>query len=270
MSEPHLLRELSDDGVLLLTLNRPETMNSISAEINRGLMAAMRDSKTDNRIRVIVITGAGRGFCSGADLSAGGPARSDFDGTGGGPGRAARVNKLGPGDLVMAFADADVPIIAAVNGPAAGAGFGLALCCDIRIASDQARLGTIFIKRGIGPDYGTSFWLPRIVGLSKAYELVYTGDLIDAQAALAIGLVNRVVPHDSLMEETLTLARTIASGPAIAYTYSRRAIARSLENDLRSQLELEWTNQSELLTTRDAREGFAAFRERRPPVFTGE
>lgn len=270
MTEPHLLRELTDEGIFVLTLNRPDTMNSISGEISRGLMEAARESKTNDRIRAIVLTGAGRGFCSGADLSTGGPVRSDFDGSGGGRGRAARVNKLGPGDLVMALADADVPIIGAINGAAAGAGFGLALCCDVRIASDQARMGTIFIKRGIGPDYGTSFWLPRVVGLPKAYELIYSGDLVDAETALAIGLVNRVVPHDSLMEETLAFARMIASGPSVAYTYTRRAVVRSLDNDIRSQLELEWTNQTELLATQDAREGFAAFRERRSPSFKGE
>jgi 2-(1,2-epoxy-1,2-dihydrophenyl)acetyl-CoA isomerase len=270
MSEPALLREITDDGVVVLSLNRPETMNSINGEINAGIIEAARESKTNNRIRAIVITGAGRGFCSGADLSTGGPARGDLDGSGGGRGRSAMVNKLGPGGLILALAEADVPIIGAINGAAAGAGFGLALSCDVRIASEQARLGSVFIKRGVGPDYGTSFWLPRLVGLARAFELIYSGDLLDAQAALSVGLVNRVVPHDSLMEETMAYARMIASGPPIAYTYTRRAIVRSLDNDLKAQLELEWTNQSELLATRDAREGFAAFRERRAPVFSGE
>jgi 2-(1,2-epoxy-1,2-dihydrophenyl)acetyl-CoA isomerase len=269
MSEPELLRELTDEGVLVLTLNRPETMNSMNGAISQGLMAACQETKGNDAIRVIVITGTGRGFCSGADLSSGGPVRSEYEGTDGGPGRSARANKLGPGTLVEAMADADVPIVGAINGAAAGAGFGLALCCDVRIASENARLGSVFIKRGVGPDYGTSFWLPRIVGQAKAYELLYSGDLLDAQAALAIGLVNKVVPHDSLMEETLAYARMVASGPPLAYTYTRRAALRSLGNDLRTQLELEWANQTELLGTSDAREGFRAFLERRAPVFKG-
>ncbi len=271
MAENELLRDLNDDGVLLLTLNRPETMNALNAAISDGLAAAARESKTNDAIRVIVITGTGRGFCSGADLSGGGPARGDFEGGGNAParGRVARVNKFGPGQIIFALADADVPVIAALNGAAAGAGFGLALTCDVRIASDQARLGPVFIKRGIGPDYGTSFWLPRIVGLARAFDIMYRGDLLDAQSALAIGLVNKVVPHESLMEETMAYARAIAAGPPIALTYTRRALMRSLDNDLRRHLEYEWENQTELLETKDAREGFAAFLERRQPKFAG-
>lgn len=268
MPESDILRELTDDGVLVMTLNRPETMNAVNGPINAALMAAARDSKRDNNIKVIVITGTGRGFCAGADLSGGGPARGDFEG-GGPAGRSARVNKTGPGELVDALANADVPVIGAINGAAVGGGFGLALSCDVRIASDAARLGSVFIKRGVGPDYGTSFWLPRIVGLSKAFELMYSGELLDAQAALAIGLVNKVVPHEKLMEETMAYARMIAAGPPIAYTYTRRALLRSLDNNIREQLEYEWENQSELLGTKDAAEGFAAFLQRRPPAFKG-
>jgi len=271
MPEPELLRELTPGGVLLMTLNRPETMNALNGAISAGLTEAARESKRNDGVRVILITGTGRGFCSGADLSGGGPARSDFEGDGAAPvrGRASRVNKFGPGDVISALAEADVPVIGAINGAAAGAGFGLALTCDVRIASDQARLGPVFIKRGIGPDYGTSFWLPRIVGLARAFDIMYRGDLLDAQSALAIGLVNKVVPHESLMEEAMAYARMVASGPPIAYTYTRRALMRSLDNDLRRHLEYEWENQTEMLETKDAREGFAAFRERRGANFTG-
>ena len=130
-------------------------------------------------------------------------------------------------------------------------------------------MGSIFIKRGVGPDFGTSFWLPRIVGLPKAYELLYSGELLNAREALEIGLVNRVVPHESLMEETLAYARMIANGPPLALTYTRRSAIQSLENNLSQQLTLEWTQQIELLTTNDAHEGFAAFLDRRDPKFTG-
>lgn len=266
MSESDVLRELTEDGILILTLNRPEQMNALGGGIPEGIKAAALESKRNDEIRAIVITGAGRGFCAGADLSTGGPA------AGGGSSqrrRSTMVDKRGPAEYVEVLANADVPIIGAINGAAAGAGFGLALAMDIRIASDQARFGTIFIKRGIGPDWGTSYWLPRLVGLPKAMELIYSGDLLSAEEALAIGLVNRVVPHDSLMDETLAYARKITAGPPIAYTYTRRAMQQSLQNDLSQQLELEWANQIELLGTDDAKEGFKAFLEKRKPVFKG-
>ncbi|HEY7270604.1 MAG TPA: enoyl-CoA hydratase-related protein [Dehalococcoidia bacterium] len=273
MSEPDVRREQTADGVLVLTLNRPDTMNAINGGINAALVKAARDSKVDDSIRAIVITGNGRGFCSGADLSAGGPARGDFEGGGDGAsarGRSSRVNKFGPGELIAALADADVPIIGAINGAAAGAGFGLSLTCDVRIASENARMGPIFIKRGVGPDYATSFWLPRIVGLARAFDIMYRGDLMDAQTALSLGLVAKVVPHENLMDEAMAYASMVAKGPPLAYTYTRRALQRSLDNDLRRHLEYEWENQTELLETRDAGEGFRAFLERREPSFEGQ
>ena len=270
MSGPDILHEQTPEGIVVLTLNRAETMNSLSGEIVQVIIATARASKTDDSIRAIVITGNGRGFCSGADLSLGGPARGDDDGGSANRGRSASADKFGQaGQLVTALAEADVPIIGAINGAAAGAGFGLALCCDIRIASDQARMGSVFIRRGIATDYGVSYWLPRIVGLPKAYELLYSGELLDAKAAMAIGLVNRLVPHEELLKETMAYASTIAAGPPLALTYTRRAVQRSLDSDLRHQLEFEWTQQSELLGMADAREGFRAFLERRPPNFTG-
>jgi len=269
MTEPAVLSELTDDGILIATLNRPDKMNALSAGIAMGIVDLAQQTKRNDAIRVLVITGAGRGFCAGADLSSGGPARSENASKDMGSSRSAMVDNLGPGGIVEALADADVPIIGAINGAAAGAGFGLALCCDVRIASDQARMGTIFIKRGVGPDYGSSYWLPRIVGLPKAFELFYSGDLLDADQALAVGLVSRVVPHESLMEETMAYARMIAKGPPIGYTYTRRSLIQSSENDLHRQLVLEWIQQSQVLNTNDAREGFRAFIEKREPEFRG-
>lgn len=265
MNEPEVLRELTEDGILIVTLNRPDKLNALNVGIANGILDALQETKSNDAIRVLVLTGTGRGFCAGADLSSGGPAKSRDTV----PGRSALVDKQGPGKVVEVFAEADVPIIGAINGVAAGAGFGIALCCDIRIASDKARLGTIFIKRGVGPDYGTSYWLPRIVGLPKAFELLYSGELLNAEEALEIGLVNRIVPHESLLEETIAYARMIANGPPLAYTYSRRSLLQSSENNLRRQLTLEWTQQSELLNTNDAREGFTAFLEGREPKFKG-
>ena len=265
MSEPEVRRELTKDGILIITFNRPDTMNALSLGINTGIIDAVRETKSNDDVRVLVLTGTGKGFCAGADLSSGGPARSP-DAV---QGRSSIVDKQGPANIIETLADADVPIIGAINGAAAGAGFGIALSCDIRIASDKARLGSIFIKRGVGPDYGTSYWLPRIVGLPKAFELLYSGELLNAEDALKVGLVNRIVPHESLMEETISYARMIANGPPIAYTYTRRSLIESSENLLHRQLVLEWTQQTEVLDTNDAREGFTAFLERRVPKFKG-
>lgn len=269
MSEPAVLRELTEDGILIITLNRPERMNALSAGISDGILEAVKETKWNDSVRVLVITGTGRGFSAGADLSSGGPARPASSGKDAVRGRSAMVDKQGPARTAEAMADADVPIIGAINGAAAGAGLGLALCCDIRIASDQARLGTIFIKRGVGPDWGASYWLPRIVGLPKAIELFYSGELLNAEQALAAGLVSRIVPHESLMDETIAYARMIANGPPIAYTYTRRALLQSLDNDLHRQMVLEWTQQIEVLDTNDAREGFRAWTEKRDPKFKG-
>jgi 2-(1,2-epoxy-1,2-dihydrophenyl)acetyl-CoA isomerase len=265
MSEQEVLRELTNDGILIVTLNRPDKMNAINIGLRDGILAAVQETRSNDDIRVMVLTGNGRGFCAGADVSSGGPARNGETVRA----RADIVDKRGPADFIEALANADVPLIGAINGAAAGAGFGLALCLDIRIASDQARLGSIFIKRGLGTDYGASYWLPRLVGLPKAYELLYSGELISADEAFEIGLVNRIVPHESLMEETIEYARMIAKGPPLAYTFTRRSLIQSFDNDLRQHLTLEWTQQSELLSTKDAREGFKAFLEKREPKFSG-
>ena len=264
MSGPDLIRELGNGGVLTLTLNRPETLNSLGGTMTHDLIDSFRGAKGDSKVRAIVLTGAGRGFCSGANTSTGGPNRP--------PGERPVVAGIDPkigeaGELVTAMAESTAPIIGAINGAAAGAGFGLALCCDVRIASNQARMGSVFIKRGLATDFGAGYWLPLLVGPAKAYELLYSGDLLDAQSLLALGLVNRVVPHESLMDETMAYARMIADGPAQAYAYSRRNVIRAFKTDMRAFLEQEWASQSELLVSHDAREGFAAFREKRAPRF---
>lgn len=264
MAESDTIRELTDDGVLVLTFNRPQTLNSLGGTLTADLLAAARETKTNDRVRALVITGNGRGWCSGATVTARDGAAAPATTLR----RASTVNKLGQlNDIVMAMYDADVPIIGAVNGVAAGGGFGLALCCDVRIASEQARMGTIFVKRGISLDCGASFWLPRIVGVPKAYELAYSGEMMGAEELLRLGLVNRVVPHESLMDEAMAYARSLANGPGIGLAYTRRLIARSLDTDLRTQLENEGTYQTEALATHDGREGFRAFAEKRQPQF---
>lgn len=265
MNEPEVLRELTNDGILIITLNRPDKMNAINEGLRGGILNAVQESKSNNGIRVLVLTGNGRGFCAGTDISSGGPAKRKKTLRS----RAGIADKHGPTYFIETLANASVPLIGAINGAAVGAGLGLALCCDIRIASDKARLGSIYIKRGVGPDYGASYWLPRLVGLPKAFELLYSGELLSAEEAFKIGLVNRVVPHEFLLKETIEYARMIAKGPPLAYTYTRRSLIQSIDNNLHKHLTLELKQQWKLLKTHDAREGFGAFLEHREPKFKG-
>ncbi|MCZ6869177.1 MAG: enoyl-CoA hydratase-related protein [Gammaproteobacteria bacterium] len=258
-----VLNEL-EDGVLTVTLNEPDIMNALSPGISNGLYEAVGRASSDDDVRVMVLTGAGRGFCAGAMLGGAG-------GEGATPSRSARLDRRGgSGRMFEAFAACEVPIIAAINGPAAGAGFGIATCCDIRFMAESARIGSIFIKRGLASDYGAAYWLPRIVGMARAYEIMYDGNLLTAERCLELGLANRVVPDDELLSETQAYARTIAQGPPLAYTTLRRMLMRATDMELPEFSEYEWTNQAMLLSTKDNREGFQAFVEKRDAKFTGE
>jgi 2-(1,2-epoxy-1,2-dihydrophenyl)acetyl-CoA isomerase len=171
---------------------------------------------------------------------------------------------------VLALRDAPKPVIAAVNGAAAGAGFNIALCCDIRLASTAAKFSQAFVKRGLHPDWGGTYFLPRVVGVAKACELIWTGDVIAAEQALRLGIVSAVHPPEELLPATYALARKIADGPPIAIRLSKRAIYHSLETDLRKALEFETYAQNICFDTEDAREGIRAFVDKRPPVFRGQ
>lgn len=264
-----LLVDVDEHGVMLATFNRPEQMNSLSADLRNGLHDALERASEDDSIRVLVLTGNGRAFCAGAEVTAtASPAAGSEEPRV--PSRHARLDHRGDsGRTVEAFVDCDVPIIAAVNGAAVGAGFGIACCADIRIMGASARVSPIFIKRGVASDYGASYWLPRIVGVARAYEIFYEGDLLSADRALEIGLANRVVPDESLLDEALAYARRIAAGPPLAYTYLRRLIQRSTDMPVHEFAEMEWLFQSNLLRTADATEGFRSFVEQRDPEFTG-
>ena len=185
-------------GVMTVTLNRPERMNSLSTELTSGLLDAVNRASKDEDVRVMVLTGAGRAFCAGAEVS---PDRMPAGGNGAAPvarPRSERMNyRSGSVQTVQAFANCDVPIIGAINGVAAGGGFGLALCCDVRIFAESARIGSIFIKRGIAADYGAAYWLPRIVGVPKAFELFYDGNVVDSATALELGLATASCPTTS-------------------------------------------------------------------------
>ena len=265
------------DGVMVTKLNRPEKMNSLSPELTSGLVAAIQRASEDDDVRVMVLTGEGRAFCAGAEVSAerapAGVEDSNGSGTGTPPAssRFDRMNaRAGSADTAEAFARCDVPIIGAINGVAAGAGFGIALCCDVRIFAESARIGSIFIKRGVAADYGASYWLPRIVGVSKAFEIFYDGNVMDSARALELGLANRVVPDDEFLNEVMAYARQIAAGPAMGYTALRRLILDSADGiDREVFLDREWAAQAALLRSDDASEGFKSFIERREPLFTG-
>ena len=253
------------DGIATLTLNRPERLNALGDTLREDLYDALVKSAADPDVRVLVITGAGRGFCSGGDVKS----MSERE-------RGATASpvseKLAPARdrAVLAMRDCPKPIIAAINGAAAGAGMNLALACDMRIASSAAKFSQAFVKRGIAPDWGGSWFLPRVVGTAKACELIFTGDTIDAPEALRLGIVNSVVAPEALMPETYKLAGKIAAGPPVAIALSKRAIYHNQDADLRSGLEFETFAQGVCRETEDSKEGVRAFMEKRAPVFRGK
>jgi 2-(1,2-epoxy-1,2-dihydrophenyl)acetyl-CoA isomerase len=254
-----------DDGVLTATLNEPDTMNALSPAISQGIFDAVERASDDDNVRVLLLTGNGRGFCAGAAVGGMG---------GGGSGSSSRKARLdqqgGSARMVEAFAACEVPVVGGINGVAVGAGFGIATCCDVRIMAESARMGSIFIKRGLASDYGVAYWLPRIIGMGRAYDLMYSGEILDSARCEALGLANRVVPDDELMADATAYARMIADGPPLAYTLVRRMLQRSTDMERAEFSEYEWTNQRLLLQTKDVAEGFKSFVEKRPPKFTGE
>ena len=205
-----LLYEMKD-GVATLTLNRPERLNALGDTLRDDLQDAVTRASDDPEVRVMIVTGAGKGFCSGGDVKAMSERKES------GSGRPL-MEKVAPGRdrTVLALRDAPKPVIAAVNGAAAGAGMNLALGCDIRLASTAAKFSQAFVKRGLHPDWGGTYFLPRIVGMAKACELIFTGAVIDAAEALRLGIVSQVVEPEELLPAAQALARAIAAGPPIA------------------------------------------------------
>lgn len=255
-----------DEGIGLLRLNRPERKNSMTLEMIDRVVEVLRRAKTDDGVRVVLVAGAGDAFCSGVDLSFLEPAETGLSAS---PLTLKRLLTDHIHNIAYAVEDLDKPIIAAVNGPAVGAGMDLALMCDLRVAGSAARFAEAYIRAGLVPGAGACYFLPRLVGPAKALELLLTGEFIDAEEAARIGVVNRVVPDDELEDAARDLARRIASGPPIAAAMIRRATYQSMRSDLRTSLDLISSHMGVVTSTIDTAEALRAIRERRKPNFTG-
>jgi 2-(1,2-epoxy-1,2-dihydrophenyl)acetyl-CoA isomerase len=250
--------------VALLTLNRPEALNALDPALGQALEAAIRRAAEDPGVGAVVITGAGRAFCSGGDIAF---MKSVFD-RGGSYEDFEPLVGGGPG-VVRAIASCAKPVLAAVNGAAAGGGMSVALACDLRWASEKARFGQSFVRIGLHPDWGSIHALPRLVGPARALELMWTGELVDAAEALRIGIVTRVLPEADLLPKTLDLAARLADGPAVALAEIKRSVRASLGYTLDQALDRELAAQKRCWSTRDAREGITAFLEKREPRYEG-
>jgi enoyl-CoA hydratase/carnithine racemase len=251
------------DGVRTLTIDRPESRNGLTVGVTERIAGALRD--LPETIRVIVVAGANGAFCSGLDLK-----HAMQRGVNPRDEEIARGLRDGFHGAIRALVTCARPTIAAVDGPAAGFGCDLALACDLRIASDRAKLGEVFVKRGLMPDGGGTWLLPRIIGLGRALELLYTGELVTAEDALRIGLVNRVVPHAEHADRVHELAAQIATGPPLVHRLVKRSVYAGLDGDLAAALDREATGQLQLLASADFGEGVMAFLQKRDPRFQGK
>jgi len=265
-----------EGAVAIVTLNRPDAGNSFDFRLMEEVDAAMREVSKDKSIRAVILTGAGKYFSTGINLSMFTDAKGMVEKDGGVEDKITddadqTYGKGTPVAAVIRMRSMNKPVIAAINGPTVGAALSLVLGCDIRIASDKARFSMIFVKRGIAADTGGSFTLPRAVGLAKACEMVLTGDMIDAAEAERIGLVNRVVPHDDLMKAARELAVKIAKNPPLAVAMAKADLYRAMEEkDIIKQMKHEEKTQEVLINTEDFMEAATAFMEKREPKFKGK
>ena len=249
------------DGVAWIRLNRPDKLNALTTKLSNEALDAIQSAGADDAVRCVVITGEGRGFSAGQDLTEFRERTAEID--------VAEHLRSGFNRLIAAIVALPKPVVAGVNGVAAGAGLSVALACDLRIASDAATFLQAFIRIGLLPDSGGNWLLPRVVGYAKALELSITGRQVDANEALSIGLVNRTVPAESFQDEVAAQAATLAALPTRAVGATKEVMGGALSASLPETLEVEAVTQRDLAGTTDFEEGVSAFLEKRQPRFTG-
>ena len=252
-----------DQGVGRITLNRPDKLNAFAGTMREEIARAVSDMAADSSVRVVVITGAGRAFCAGADIHYMKQLTEQGDV------ESFRLLVEAGRKVVTTIRATPKPVIASVNGPAAGGGANLALVCDFRIASERASIGQTFSRVGLMPDWGGTYLLPKLVGSTKALELVYSGEMVEATEALALGLFNRVVPHEKLDSETEAYARSLVEKPPLAVALAKQTIYSSEADSLEKVLQLELEHQLRCFQSEDAKEGLRAFLDKRTPTFQG-
>jgi 2-(1,2-epoxy-1,2-dihydrophenyl)acetyl-CoA isomerase len=260
MKQSQILYEITD-RVGVLTLNRPEVMNAFGGTMREDLLTLLQQTEADKSVRCIVITGAGKAFCAGGDIASMADMQARNDAT-----VIPQRMKVGA-QVVNLLRSMAKPVIAAVNGAAAGAGINLALACDMRFAAESARFSESFVKIALVPDWGGTYLLTQLVGTAKAMELMMTGDRIDTIEALRIGILNRVIPDDTFRDEVMTFARQLASGPADTLTHIKRATYIGATGTLSDALRYEEQAQQAVFLSDDAREGMQAFLQKRAPKF---
>lgn len=263
-SRDSLILHATDNAVSWITLNRPEAMNALTPDQRERIIQLLAQASADPTVRAVVITATGRGFCAGADLRGTSARPSERV-----PGDVARTIRLGAQRLIAAVLDCEKPVIAAVNGTAAGIGAHLAFACDLVLAAEPARFIEVFVRRGLVPDGGGAYLLPRLVGPQRAKELLFFGDALSAADAERLGLVNRVVAPEELEKTAREWAERLAAGPTRALALTKQLVNASLDTDRATAFAAEAAAQEINMTTADANEGVASFVERRTPRYEG-
>ncbi len=273
-----VIYDKKSNGVAVITLNRPDSLNAMGGRLMPMLEDYLAQASHDRAVRCVVLTGAGRAFCAGGDVKGMAAGRGEAPSANGGPSTSSQAAVFAAGveglrqsqrATSLVLHTMPKPTIAMVNGHAVGAGLSLALACDMRIASDRAKLGTIFRNVGFSGDFGGSYFLQRLVGAGKARELYFTGAIVEAEEALRLGMVNRVVEHDKLEAETMAFAEQIASGPTLAFGRMKENLNRGENCDLATLLDQEAMNMQLSGTTNDHREAAKSFVAKSTPSFSG-